>query len=171
MMRSSIGRTHLAMGLSALALAAGCAQATATPPADFPDLSGYPPVDTRTYSQSYPRFIGFDFITPDGLLCSHNTMNSLGDPARLTLSCEGPRPDLGPGTWLVRVATDEPAVVEPSYPPLDPASLAASGVQQLPPLRKIVHQAIECGVDDRGMTACRVGDHGFVLTPTSTELF
>ncbi|MCV7150103.1 hypothetical protein [Mycolicibacterium pyrenivorans] len=171
MMRSSIGRAHLVVGLSALALAAGSAQATATPPAGFPDLSAYAPVDTQTYSQSSPRFIGFDFITPDGQLCGHNTMNSLGDPARLTLSCEGPRPDLGPGTWLVRAATDEPAVVEPSYPPLDPASLAASGARQLPPMHKIVHQAIECGVDDQGMTACRVGDHGFVLTPTSTELF
>jgi hypothetical protein len=28
-----------------------------------------------------------------------------------------------------------------------------------------------CGVDNKGTTACRVGDHGFVLTPTSTKLF
>lgn len=28
-----------------------------------------------------------------------------------------------------------------------------------------------CGVDDSGITACRVGDHGFVLSPTSTTLF
>jgi hypothetical protein len=28
-----------------------------------------------------------------------------------------------------------------------------------------------CAVDDKGTVACRVGDHGFVLTPTSTRLF
>ena len=28
-----------------------------------------------------------------------------------------------------------------------------------------------CGVDDAGTVACRVGDHGFVLTPTETKLF
>ena len=36
---------------------------------------------------------------------------------------------------------------------------------------KIVYESIECGVDGAGMTACRVADHGFVLTPTATTLF
>ena len=166
-----IRRGAAAAGAALVALTVGCADAAADPPPQLPDLSGYPAVDSAPYMQSYPRFTGFDFVTPDGQLCSHNTMNSLDDPNRLTLSCEGPRPDLGPGTWQVLVATDEPATVTPSYPPLDPATIAASGVKQLPPGHKIVHRDIECGVDDSGMTACRVGEHGFVLTPTATTLF
>lgn len=167
---SPIGSIRMACAITALAVLAGCADATASP-AQSPDLSGYSTVDTRDYMQSYPRFTGFDFITPDGQLCSHNTMNSLGDPARLTLTCEGPRPDLGPGTWQVRVATDEAATVQPSYPPLDPGYVAASGIKQLPAMHKIVYQDIECGVDGTGMTSCRVGEHGFVLTPTATTLY
>lgn len=158
-------------GVTMLALAVGCADATASPPAQFPDLSGYQVVDTQDYVQNAPRFTGFDFTTPDGMVCSHNTMNSLDDPQRLTLSCEGPRPDQGPGTWQILAATDEAATIAPSYPPLDPAYVANSGIRQLAPMHKIVYQDIECGVDDAGMTACRVGEHGFVLTSSATTLF
>lgn len=170
MTTSLTGRAAVAGCAVLLALTVGCADAVAGPP-QMPDLSGYPAIDTQDYMQSYPRFTGFDFVTPDGQLCSHNTMNSLDDPNRLTLSCEGPRPDLGPGTWQVLVATDAPATVQPSYPPLDPAYVAASGIRQLPAMHKIVYRDIECGVDDAGMTACRVGEHGFVLTATATTLF
>ena len=170
MTKTLIRRCGAAAGVAAAALTVGCAEAAADPP-QLPDLSGYPVVDTAHYMQSYPRFRGFDFVTPDGQLCSHNAMNSLDDPNRLTLSCEGPRPDLGPGTWQVQVATDEAATVAPSYPPLDPAAVAASGVQQLPAGHKIVYRDIQCGVDDSGRTACQVGEHGFVLTPTATTLF
>ncbi len=165
---------QLVLGAAVLVLGAGCANACADPPgtpAAFPDLSGYAPVDPRAFSASSPGVAGFEFTTPSGQVCSHNTMNSLDDPSRLTLTCEGPRPDRGPGTWQVRVATDEPAVLEPSYPPLDPAYVAASGIKQLPAMHKIVYQGIECGADGAGMTACRVGEHGFVLTPTATTLF
>lgn len=41
----------------------------------------------------------------------------------------------------------------------------------LPAMHKLTYKGIECGVDENGMTACRVGDHGFVLTQTSTKLF
>ncbi|AFM18974.1 hypothetical protein Mycch_4260 [Mycolicibacterium chubuense NBB4] len=148
-------------------------QAAASPPTpDFPDLSGYTPVDTQEYMQSYPYFRGFDLVTPDGQQCNHNAMNSLGDPSRMTLTCDGPRPDQGPGTWEVRVATDQAATIEQTEP-LDPSYPADPSMRpkQLPAMHKITYQSIECGADATGMTACRVGDHGFVLTPTSTHLF
>ncbi|MBX7434126.1 hypothetical protein JDV09_18685 [Mycobacterium sp. Y57] len=157
--------------LGVLAIAAAPGVAAADP--GFPDLSAYPAVDAVDYLQSYPYFSGFAFETPDGLRCAHNELNSRDDPSRSTLSCEGPRPDRGPGTWQVLVATDEAAVAEPSYPPLDPAipTDPATAPRTLPALHKIVYAGIECAADDRGMTACRIGEHGFVLTPTSTELF
>ncbi|ANI41770.1 hypothetical protein [Mycolicibacterium vaccae] len=142
-------------------------------PPGFPDLSGYPAVDAGAYAQDSPYVGGFAFTTPDGQQCIHNTMNSRGDPSRQTLSCDGPRPDLGPGTWQVLVATDAAATAEPLYPqpdpaiPTDPATIPAP----LPAMHTITEGSIECGVDDTGVTACRVGDHGFVLTPTSTQLF
>jgi hypothetical protein len=38
-------------------------------------------------------------------------------------------------------------------------------------MHSISYEGILCGVDDKGTTACQVGAHGFVLTPTSTDLF
>jgi hypothetical protein len=96
-------------------------------------------------------------------------MNSLSDPSRLVLSCDGPRPDMGPGTWEVLVATDQAATVQQTEPleETDPATVP----QPLPAMHTIAFKGIECGADGTGMTACRVGEHGFVLRPTSTELF
>ena len=143
-------------------------RAVANPPGPgFLDLSGYPPVDAREYMQNLPYMAGFEFATPAGWLCSHNQMNSLGEPSRMTLTCEGPRPDKGPGTWQVRVATDAPATIEPSYPPLVPSTTA----KLLPAMHRITVRDIECAADDTGITACRVGIHGFILKPASTELF
>ncbi|WNG86586.1 hypothetical protein C6A87_022580 [Mycobacterium sp. ITM-2016-00317] len=163
---------RLTLIASAPVLVMAMPQASAEPPG-FPDLSDYPAVDTEAYAQDSPYVGGFGFTTPDGQQCIHNTMNSRGDPSRQTLSCDGPRPDLGPGIWQVLVATDAAASAEPLYPqpdptiPTDPATIP----RPLPAMHKITGGSIECGVDDTGVTACRVGNHGFVLTPTSTQLF
>ncbi|MEW5808009.1 MAG: hypothetical protein AB1925_01020 [Actinomycetota bacterium] len=165
---------------------AGCGEATtgqaapSTPtssspalPPDFPDLSTLTQVDTRSFFNSYPYFRGVQFTTPDGLECDSNDMNSLDDPAVRRLTCEGPRPDKGPGTWKVAVSTDKPASIEPGTPPLNPTYVPDASMQAkpLPPKHSIEYQGIRCGVDDKGITGCIVGEHGFVLTPTATTLF
>ncbi|MDG4665829.1 hypothetical protein [Mycobacterium sp. 236(2023)] len=148
---------------------------TSAPVAGFPDLSLFTPVDTDTYVISYPYFNGFAFTTADGQECSHNGMNSLDNPSQLSLNCEGPRPDKGPGTWEIDVATNAAASIEQSPPPLtlnptytpDPSMTP----KPLPAMHKVVFKDIECGTDGQGTLACVLGEHGFVLTPASTELF
>jgi hypothetical protein len=185
MIRTAGVRRSSAMLVCALALS-GCggtadsradtptpapSSSTALPPG-FPDLSLLTPVDTKQFFQSYPYFRGVQFRTPDGQECYSNDMNSLDDPALRTLTCEGPRPDKGPGRWEIDVATDQPATIEPSAPlnptdTPDPSTEAAA----LPAQHRIDYQGIQCGVDATGTTACRAGEHGFILTPTATTLF
>jgi hypothetical protein len=147
----------------------------APPVPGFPNLSEFTPVDTQTYVMSYPSFNGFVFTTPDGFRCGHNGMSSLSNPSHLEFACSGTRPDKGPGTWDIDVATDEPASIEPGRPQREPDPSYTPDPSMvpkpLPAMHRITFKDIECAVDDKGMTACRVGDHGFLLTATSTELF
>ncbi|WP_162938610.1 hypothetical protein [Mycobacterium kyogaense] len=142
-------------------------------PATFPDLMSMTPVDVAQFQQSYPYFTGVQFSTPDGQQCYSNDMNSRNDPAIRTLTCEGPRPDKGPGSWEIDVATNTPATSEPAAPSLNPNYQPPENERPkpLPPQHSIEYKGIRCGVDDKGTTGCVAGDHGFVLTPTSTTLF
>ncbi|TRW82028.1 hypothetical protein FK535_14165 [Mycolicibacterium sp. 018/SC-01/001] len=167
--------------LSLVAALAACGGTTAgqaapttpTLPPGFPDLSALAQVDTKDYFESFPYFRGVHFTTPDGLECDSNDMNSLDDPAVRRLTCDGPRPDKGPGTWKVAVSTDTPASIEPGTPPLNPTYTPDASTQAtpLPPQHRIDYEGIRCGVDEKGTTACTVGEHGFLLTPTTTLLF
>jgi hypothetical protein len=143
------------------------ASSTSSAPPDFPDIGGFAAVDANAYFQTRPYFGGILFATPDGLSCDHNAMNSLDDPNVVVLSCTGPRQGKNPGNWKVRVATDKAATVEQasSKPP------EGGPYKLLPARHTIAYEGILCGVDGEGTTACRVGDHGFVLTATKTTLF
>lgn len=174
-------RSQLVGAVTALMLLTGCGagaqdrasaspSSTTTPaPAgpDFPDLSGFTTVDANQYYESRPYFGGILFATPDGQSCDNNAMNSLDDPNAVVLTCTGPRPDRGPGNWKVRVATDKAATIEQasSQPP------EGAPYKPLPAQHRIEYRGILCGVDGKGTTACRLGEHGFVLTPTATHLF
>jgi hypothetical protein len=174
-------RTRIVLAAIAFVALAGCASttadhATASPPTDtstsalpggFPDLSSFPTVDANDYRQSYPYFNGIRFTTPGGLSCDQNAMNSLSDPNDVVLTCAGPRPDKGPGDWSITVATTKAASIEPTSD--DPPE--GDPIKTLPPQHTISYKGIQCGVDASGTTACRVGEHGFVLTPTETRLF
>lgn len=88
-------------------------------------------------------------------------------PEYASVSCTGPRPDQGPGSWTVSAERNgETSVVQQHEIPSESTAPAI-------PERSVLYydSDVFCGVDDSGTTACRVGDHGFVLTPTSTELF
>lgn len=173
--------------LAAAALIAGCstdsqpaptsigtetAPPTDTPPADpplgvdFPDLSGYTESFDQFEQTDVPRVQGFSFSTPSGLVCSSN---AYPEPQFESVSCRGPIAAQGPGLWEVTTlfgqAATVAAVVDDGLPQHDPPVL--------PPFHKVTASkgAAECGVDDEGTVACRIGQDGFVLTPSSVELF
>lgn len=137
---------------------------------DFPDLSSYRAAPFEVYEVvDTPRVQGFAFTTPDGLQCANNAYPT---PEFEWVSCWGPRPDQGPGIWSYNADAGSPATVEP----VSPDEVYTPGTTPPPllaPLTKITAQKgnSTCGVGADGVTACRVGDHGFVLTPTSTTLF
>ncbi|MDG4665828.1 hypothetical protein [Mycobacterium sp. 236(2023)] len=103
-------------------------------------------------------------LTPDGMTC---WLSAYPMPEYASISCTGPRPDKGPGFWNVTVERNGESSVTPTdEEPTEPPA---------PPLRALhvlyYEPDVFCGVDDAATTACRVGEHGFVITPTSTELF
>lgn len=136
----------------------------------FPDMSSYDvaPYDVYEVVDS-PRVQGFAFTTPDGLQCANNAYPT---PEFEWVSCWGPRPDLGPGLWTVNAEPSAPATVQPVAPE-DVENPGEPAPPLLPALTTISAQKgnATCGVGAEGVTACRVGDHGFVLTPTSVSLF
>ena len=86
-------------------------------------------------------------------------------------SCTGARPDMGGGDWKFEAGRYEQGSTVIAPPPA-PASEVEAPPKPLPAMHLLQNDADQfCGVDDKGMTACRVGEHGFVLTPTSTKLF
>lgn len=136
----------------------------------FPDISSYSdaPFDVYEVIDS-PRVQGFAFTTPDGLQCANNAYPT---PEFEWVSCWGPRPDRGPGLWSVNADRGAPATIEPvAREDVEPPWSTPPPL--LPPLTRISAQkgSSTCGVGEHGVTACRVDDHGFVLTPTSTTLF
>lgn len=152
-------------------------QATSPPPPSaatpdgFPDLSNYTEDTSGSYQAiNRPRVQGFRYSTPNGLICGSN---AYPDVEYQTVSCRGPMPHEGPGDWSVVARRSQQTTVEnitgdPSY-----AAAVKDPPPVLPPMRKLnsVTGDAVCAVDEKGMTACQVGDHGFVLTPTSTKLF
>ncbi|MCH9641177.1 MAG: hypothetical protein K0U71_05685 [Actinomycetia bacterium] len=139
-------------------------------PDDFPDLSSYSEASYDVYAViDSPRVQGFAFTTPDGLQCANNAYPT---PEFEWVSCQGPRPDQGPGIWSVSAQQSAPATVERSAPE-DLEMPGTTAPPLMPPLTRVTAQKgnSTCGVGPNGTTACRVGDHGFVLTPTSTTLF
>ena len=144
---------------------------TASAPPGFPDMSAFIEAPYGRYSVvNVPRMQGFSFTTPTGLHCSNNAYPT---PASEWVRCWGPRPDQGPGLWSIRAERDAEAVAEQLSPNPDFETPQQTAPPVLPPLMTITAQKGDstCGVAPDGTTACRVGDHGFVLTPTSTELF
>ena len=138
---------------------------TAAPPIPgFPDMSAYAAAALPDFAVIGPPTSGATLLTPDGMTC---WLSSYPMPEYASVSCTGPRPDKGPGIWTVSAERNgETSVVRQQEMPSEPTAPAI-------PARHVLNYESDvfCGVDDNGTTACRVGDHGFVLTPTSTQLF
>jgi hypothetical protein len=142
--------------------------ATLAPIDGFPDMSGFTKADQRDYLVSTPHSPGLNFSTSDGLSC---WLGAFPSAAEAYASCTGPRTDKGQGDWEVAAHRSEVGVVEKAPPPANPNYIEPTPLA-LPPMHLLDYDADQfCGVDDKGTTACRVGDHGFVLTPTSTRVF
>ncbi|MCX8559867.1 hypothetical protein OS122_03000 [Mycolicibacterium mucogenicum] len=140
-------------------------------PSNFPDISGYTRADIARYDQvNRPRAQGFMFISPSGLICASNTYP---DNAYERVSCRGQLPQKGPGDWSVTAGKGLAGVVKPISGDPDLQRDRVNPPPLLSPMHKLTATKGDaiCAVDDKGMTACRTGDHGFVITPTSTQLF
>jgi hypothetical protein len=134
----------------------------------FPDMSNYTKSNRRDYLEVVPKSPALHFLTPDGMSCY---LGAVPTAEQAYASCTGPRPDHGLGDWEVDADRDEAGVVQKAPAPPNPGYIAPTPLT-LPAMHVLHNDADQfCGVDDKGMTACRVGDHGFVLTPTSTRLF
>lgn len=147
------------------------AGATASAPPGFPDMSSYTEAAYDRYAVvDVPRMQGFSFTTTTGLHCSNNAYPT---PDSEWVRCWGPRPDQGPGLWSIRAELNTPAVVERLTPNPDFETPYQSSSPVLPPSTRITALKGEstCGVGPDGTTACRIGQHGFVLTQSSVELF
>ncbi|MGW4098430.1 hypothetical protein [Mycobacterium sp. NPDC004974] len=141
-------------------------------PAAFPVLTEFTPVNPEDYRDSYPYFNGINFRTPGGQTCDHNSMNSLADAENKVVSCIGPSAGRV-GNWSVDAATKHAATIEEAAAPGNPDYQPREEdlPKFLPAMHKITYESITCAAGNDGLTACQVGAHGFVLTPTSTTLF
>jgi hypothetical protein len=134
----------------------------------FPDTSGYTETDERDYFVNTPHLPGLNFSTSDGLSC---WLGAYPSAEEAYASCTGPRPDKGPGKWDVSAHRGEAGVIEIAPPPANPNYIEPTPLA-LPLMHLLAYEVDQlCAVDDKGTVACRVGDHGFVLTPTSTMLY
>jgi hypothetical protein len=150
--------------LSSLLFAvAGCSAPPPTDPHGFPNTADFQTVDSGEFLHNAPGFNGLAFSTPGGLACSHNGLDSMLDPSTVTVSCTGPIPAQGSGTWRVAVSSKHAAVIAQSPTTAPQGRALAAG-------KRLTYQGIECVVDDT-TTACRVGPHGFVLTPQRVTLY
>jgi hypothetical protein len=131
-------------------------------------MSAYTEANQQDYLVSTPHSPGLNFSTSAGLSC---WLGAFPDADQAYASCTGPRPDMGGGDWKITARRNEPASAEVAPPPPNPNYIEPTP-RALPPMHLLTDDVDQfCGVDDMGMTACRVGDHGFVLTPTSTKMF
>ncbi|AFM18973.1 hypothetical protein Mycch_4259 [Mycolicibacterium chubuense NBB4] len=137
---------------------------------EFPDMSGYTEGDHRTFFSGGQRYFGIAFRSPDGQKCVSNSYRSVDDTS---LRCWGPRPDKGPGTWEVKTEAGTATTIRQLQDPTPTTPPGADPTPILPARHVLTYPEahLVCGVDEQGATACLLGDHGFVLAPTSTELF
>lgn len=140
------------------------------PPAGFPDLAGFTESISQFDQVNVPRVQGFYFSTPSGLICGSNAYPEVQFEY---VGCRGPVPSQGPGDWAVRARFGQSGTVESLSSDPDFAADKQSPPPVMAPMHKVTASKGDavCGVVDAGTVACRVGEHGFVITPTSTELF
>jgi hypothetical protein len=160
-MRAAQWMTVLVLGLAACS----SAPKMAAPPANFPDLSAFTPVDPND-----PKLTWTSFQSPEQISCV------LDFGPQKAIVCSGnlrglPHSVTGKGCPAVRKAgdsSDAPYAFERSGPECvtDRAMHLAAG-------KKFVGKNGTCAVGDGGLVACIDADnkHGFVLQPSGSWVF
>ncbi len=160
-MRAAQWAAVLAFGLAACS----SAPKTADPPANFPDLRGFTPVNSNEPKVTSAAFrtaeqitCVVDFGPQKAIVCSGN-LRGLPDSAN------------GKGCPSVRKSgesSDAPYAFERSG-----RECASSRVMPLAAGRKMVGRNGTCAVGDDGLVACIDADnkHGFVLKPSGSWTF
>jgi hypothetical protein len=142
----------------------------APPAVGFPDLSTFTESGDQFVQEYVPRVQGFSFSTPTGLICGSN---AYPEPKFEHVGCRGPVPSQGPGDWSVEAGYSESGTIESLSGDPDFAADKRRPPAVLPPMHKVtsLDGVAVCGVDDAGTVACRVDDHGFMITATETKVF
>lgn len=134
----------------------------------FPDVAGYPVVDADSYFKdgSATFKFGYEFLAPDGLVC---WLSAYPRREYARVGCVGANDVRGSDRWVVSAERSVPARLE------SPAGVALSSGKSppldLPPGHVLRTDTDQFCVAEADAVACKVGEHGFVLTPSSTELF
>lgn len=162
--------------LASIVLTSACT-ASAEPhesggPVAFPDMSGYTAANPDDYAQALDnpgrpeKLIKYAFDTPDGVRCS------FGKPA--SASCGGNNlPAVSPATCDSVQGIYRYNVMSTSRG-LQQWPRGSSNCSEdspphkvLPPFHTLTVNGVVCGVDDKGMTACKDPQgQGFVLSPS-----
>src|ERR1700755_1108898 len=156
--------------LAVLAVAGVLASSTAhASPDAFPDVTGMPSADGDAYFKDEGATFkyGWEFLAPNGLVCWQSE-----DPRReyARTGCVGADDVRGAQRWTVSAERGAPATLE------SPADQSDSQTES-PPLESEPGHVLRTTATDQfcvveaDTVACKVGEHGFVLTPASTELF
>ncbi len=136
-------------------------------------MSGYNDVGLKSYG--YEGLV--QFSTPDGLRCQMDGWNSgRGGPPGL-IECWGELPGSPEGAFAVGATNHTSGTFFDRKDGPEPQGT----FRLLPPNSKLtitLHEGdyVTCGVDDAGMTACKLGyldqwGHGFVLAPQGSWTF
>lgn len=157
--------------------------ATADPSA-APDLSGYTPANLKDYDTyyNYPTTNGIQFATPGGYRCLISYTGRANPPVKQAY-CWGRLPGTSANFAGVRAAmnidpakfaTVDLAAMETYRDwrhPADPQPISPNSYRQLPVGSKLTYpESGTCAVTDK-MTACVLGEHGFVLDPQGSRTF
>lgn len=145
---------------AATPLVLGGLTATATPAAAAPgDLDPLTPVDNTQYRGGAKDASVF-FQTPDGRNCAIFWNNG-------PVGCDAAPTDAPPETNQLRTSVTEAAHFRNSP---EPTFTLPEGATVLPEGHKITLANATCGMGYQGAVTCEVGDHGFTLAATYSEL-
>ncbi len=147
-------------------------KAHADPP-QFPDLSGYTPVNSTDYTLTYPNsgrptpLQVVAFVTPDGVICAFGNPPSAGCTGNNLPGIPSAAPSSSGAPRLNTISTGSGP--HPTGSPLD---TNGQPLNALPPFHSITVDGVMCGVDDEGTTACKdAQSRGFVLSPRGSGWF
>ncbi|OBB13373.1 hypothetical protein A5662_07400 [Mycobacteriaceae bacterium 1482268.1] len=154
----------LAIAMTSLLVIVGCRTESQAGTPQFPDMSGYAPVNVKDYevdttTPGIPSS-GLFFLTPDGIICGIG-----GYPPGA--SCTGNNfPAVPPVTNGVNSIGTDTGLRTTNASIGQGNTVHGNPVKTLPPMHTITVDGTVCGVDDAGTTACKDPEgRGFVLSP------